>query len=60
MDMYSLNLVVEDTVTPHERFREWNDVCLRGHSGGTVDGRVQSERFTDDSIEILEETEIVH
>ena len=51
---------MEDTVAPHERFRQWNDVCLSGHAGGTVDGRVQPECFTDDGIEVLEGVEVVH
>ena len=58
--MYSLNLVMENTVTAHERLRKRDNVGLSGHSGSAVDGRVQTERFTDDSIEILEGVEIVH
>jgi len=58
--MYSLNLVMEDTVTAHERFRKRDNVGLSGRSGSAANGRIQTEGFTDDGIEILEGVEIVH
>ena len=58
--IYALDLVMEDTIAPHERFREWDDIGLRGLSDGTVDGRVQPERLTDDGVEVLEGVEVVH
>jgi hypothetical protein len=58
--IYSLDLVMEDPIAPHERFGEWDDIGLRGLSDGTVDGRVHPERFADDGVEVLEGVEVVH
>jgi len=58
--IYSLNLVVEDSIAAHERLGEWYDVGLSGHSEGGVQGRVQPEPFADDGVEVLEGVEVVH
>ncbi len=51
---------MEDPIAAHERFREWDDIGLRGRPEGAVHGSVQPQRFADDGVEVMEGVEIVH